>query len=148
MIIREATLADITGMQRVRNAVKENRLSDPALVPDSAYAEYLNTRGKGWVAEKDGEICGFAIADLKTNSVWALFVDPASEGKGIGKKLHSTMMNWYFSQTETLIWLSTGADTRASGFYKKQGWKFAGITTSGEEKFEMSVENWTHQNNI
>jgi ribosomal protein S18 acetylase RimI-like enzyme len=148
MIIREAILSDIPGMQFVRNAVKENTLSDPARIPDSAYIDYLITRGKGWVAVIDEQICGFAIADLKTNSIWALFIDPAFEAKGIGKKLHTEMMNWYFSQTRTPVWLSTGAQTRASEFYKKQGWSFTGITASGEEKFEMSFEKWTHQDLI
>ncbi|MGL5888468.1 MAG: GNAT family N-acetyltransferase [Bacteroidia bacterium] len=143
MIIREATLADITGMQIVRNAVKENTLSDPALVPDNDYIDYLTLRGKGWVAEIEQTICGFAIADLKTNNVWALFIDPEFEGKGIGKKLHTEMMNWYFSQTKTLIWLSTDAGTRASVFYQKQGWSSVGTVANGEEKFELSFENWT-----
>ena len=34
MIYREAAIRDIAQIQFVRNAVKENRLSDPALVPD------------------------------------------------------------------------------------------------------------------
>ncbi len=35
MIFREASIGDIKQIQVVRHAVKENRLSDPALVPDS-----------------------------------------------------------------------------------------------------------------
>ncbi len=146
MIIREAKLSDIPGMQVVRNSVKENTLSDPALIPDSAYIDYLTMRGKGWVAEMNQQICGFAIADLQTNSVWALFVNPLAEGKGIGKKLHTEMINWYFSQTQVTIWLSTAPQTRASVFYPKQGWNSMGILANGEEKFELHFEKWTAQN--
>ena len=35
MIFREATIADIPQIQIVRNAVTQNVLSNPALVPDS-----------------------------------------------------------------------------------------------------------------
>ncbi len=63
MVIREATTKDIAGMQLVRNAVKENALSDPALVPDKDYVPFLTRRGKGWVCVINDSIVGFAIAD-------------------------------------------------------------------------------------
>jgi len=50
-MIRQATAADIPQIQYVRNAVKENQLSDPALVPDGDVEDYLNRRGRGWVYE-------------------------------------------------------------------------------------------------
>ena len=37
MIFRESEIKDIGQIQFVRNAVKENRLSDPALVPDKVF---------------------------------------------------------------------------------------------------------------
>src|SRR3954470_12617015 len=93
MKFREATIDDIPQIQRVRNAVKENVLSDPALVSDADCIDYITRRGKGWVCEMHGRIVGFSIADLLGNNIWALFVDPDYEGKGIGKKLHSLMMD-------------------------------------------------------
>ena len=66
--------------------------------------------------EADGKIVGFSIADLIGNNIWALFVDPDYEGCGIGKKLHSLMMDWYFSQTDKTVWLSTAPASRAEGF--------------------------------
>ncbi len=73
MIIREATIADITQMQIVRNAVKENMLSNPNLVTDEDCAAFMTVRGKGWVCEIDNTIVGFSIVDLKENNIWALF---------------------------------------------------------------------------
>src|SRR4051812_42232366 len=113
MIFREALLADIPQIQRVRNSVKENTLSDPALVSDADCAEYMTIRGKGWVCETDGRVIGFAIADLKENNIWALFLHPDFEKQGIGSRLHNTMLNWYFSQTQQTVWLSTASGTRA-----------------------------------
>ena len=127
MTIREAKVEDITQIQIVRNAVKENVLSDPNLVTDKNCEEYITVRGKGWVCEVDNNIVGFAIADLKDNNVWALFIDPLFEKRGIGQKLHNTMLHWYFSQTDKTIWLGTAFNTRAEQFYRKAGWKEAGI---------------------
>ena len=147
MHFREAGLNDIAQIQVVRHAVKENILSDPALVTDADCADYLTRRGKGWVCEMDGKIVGFSIGDLKDHNVWALFIVPEAEGRGIGKKLMKLLLDWYFSQTEETIWLSTGQHTRAEQFYRQQGWKEAGFH-GNERRFIMSYQDWNlHQQN-
>ena len=145
MIFREALIADIPQIQVVRHSVKENILSNPALVTDEDCIEFLTVRGKGWVCEADNTIAGFAIADLKEYNIWALFLHPDFEGKGIGKELHRLMMDWYFSQTNHTAWLGTAPDTRAQEFYMQQGWKNAGTVNKGEIKFEMSKEDWENR---
>ncbi|MGZ3862342.1 MAG: GNAT family N-acetyltransferase [Bacteroidia bacterium] len=142
MVFREAVPADIPRIQVVRNLVKENQLSNPALVTDEDCFEFITKRGKGWVCEINGLIEGFAIADLEENNIWALFVNPPHEGKKIGKTLQSLMLNWYFSQTKDTVWLGTAPDTRAEKFYGLTGWKKAGVVNKGETKFEMTYENW------
>jgi GNAT superfamily N-acetyltransferase len=143
MIYREAEIRDIPQIQFVRNAVKENMLSDPALVPDKDVADYITNRGKGWVCEIDNKIVGFSIVDLVDNNVWALFIHPDYEAMGIGKKLHQMMMDWYFVQTREKIWLGTEPKSRAEKFYRMQGWKEVGVHGKGEIKFEMDFENWS-----
>jgi len=142
MIFREARITDIPQIQIVRHSVKENTLSDPALVTDQDCATYLTMRGKGWVCEIDSRIVGFAIADLLDNNIWALFVHPECEGRGIGRYLHDTMLDWYFSQTREKVWLGTESGTRAAQFYRKSGWTEAGTHGKGESRFEMTFENW------
>ncbi|MES2513941.1 MAG: GNAT family N-acetyltransferase [Bacteroidota bacterium] len=142
MIFREATVDDITQLQVVRNSVKENVLSEPALVPDKDYEPYLKARGKGWVCEIDGTIIGFAIVDLVDHNIWALFLHPGFEKKGIGKQLHNIMLDWYFNQTQQSVWLGTAPGTRAELFYKHMGWTVIGTHGKGEVKFEMTYANW------
>ena len=142
MIIREATVNDIPQIQVVRNSVKENMLSDPALVTDKDCEEFITVRGKGWVCEMDQRIVGFAIADLKENNIWALFLHPDYEGKGIGQILQNTMLDWYFSCTQETVWLGTAFHTRAEQFYRKAGWKEVGLHGTKEIKFEMSFADW------
>ncbi len=142
MNFRVAEIKDIPQIQVVRNLVKENRLSDPALVPDSDVEDYITRRGRGWVCEINGQIVGFAIADLVDNNIWALFIHPGFEKLGIGKKLHDEMMNWYFSETDKTVWLGTSPKTRAELFYRKAGWKEIGMHGKGEIKFEMTKDEW------
>jgi len=142
MIFREARITDIPEIQKVRNSVKENTLSDPALVTDKDVEDYITRRGKGWVCEMDNHIVGFAIADLQDNNIWALFIHPEYEGKGIGKRLHDEMLDWYFARTQSAVWLGTSPDTRAEQFYRNAGWKEVGIHRKGEIKFEMTAGEW------
>lgn len=142
MIFREANINDIRQIQRVRHSVKENILSNPALVTDEDCKQYLTERGKGWVCEIENYIVGFAIADLRENNIWALFVKPEFEKQGIGKKLHETMLDWYFAQTEKNVWLGTLPNTRAEKFYRLLGWKEIGKHGKGEIKFQMTIHDW------
>lgn len=142
MIFREAQTADIPQIQRVRNSVKENTLSDPSLVPDKDVEDYMTRRGKGWVCEINDRIAGFAIVSVADHNVWALFIQPGFEKKGIGSRLHDEMMDWYFHQTAETIWLGTAPGTRAEAFYRKAGWKEVGTHGKGEIKFEMTAASW------
>lgn len=143
MIIREAKTIDIKQIQRVRNSVNENTLSSPELVTDEDCVDFISVRGKGWVCEINNEIVGFSIADLKDNNIWALFLTPAFERKGIGRQLHDIMLDWYFKQTLKNVWLGTMPNTRAETFYRKAGWTEIGTHGNGEIKFEMSYSAWT-----
>lgn len=137
MLIREAQLVDIAPMSVVRLAVKENILSNPTLVTYDDYVDHLSRRGKGWVAEVANHLVGFVIVDLLGCNLWALFVDPAYEGQGIGRALHDTMLAWYFQQTTDSLGLGTGRGTRAAAFYRSAGWRDMGLKENGEVRFEM-----------
>ena len=147
MILREATIDDIDNYMLVRMAVRENVLNNPALVPKKDNIDYLTKHGKGWVFEIENKIVGFSIVGLTQRNVWALFVHPAFEGKGIGKKLHDVMIDWYFEQTKENIWLGTEPHTKAATFYRTNGWIEVGTHGNGELKFEMTYENWKNERN-
>ncbi len=145
MIFREAQIKDINQIQVVRNSVKENVLSSPGVATDDDCTEFLTARGKGWVCEVDEKIVGFAIADVRENNIWALFVLPEYEGKGIGNTLHGLMLDWYFKQGRETVWLSTSPNTRAEKFYRARGWKEAGLHGKKEIKFIMTLNEWKNK---
>ncbi|MCJ8166661.1 GNAT family N-acetyltransferase [Pontibacter sp. E15-1] len=142
MQLREATISDIRQIQIVRHSVKENTLSNPERVTDADCEEFLTKRGKGWVCEIDGLIVGFAIADLKDNNIWALFLRPEFEGRGFGHQLHELMLDWYFGTGKENVWLGTLPNTRAEKFYRKKGWKETGLHGDKEIEFEMTRADW------
>ena len=142
MLYREAIIDDIPELHRVRMAVRENVLNNPLLVKPDDYRRYLTTHGKGWLCEVQGEVTGFAIVDTETKNIWALFVHPDHEKKGMGRVLHDLMLDWYFNKFQNGLWLGTAPDTRAAGFYKKAGWEEKGLMANGELRFEMSIAQW------
>jgi GNAT superfamily N-acetyltransferase len=138
MTLRLATFDDIDAMRVIRQAVTENRLSDPTRATPEKYREMLGGRGKGWVWEVSGEIVGFAIADATSRSLWALFVMPEFERRGIGRALHDAMVGWLFTLSRAPIWLSTDAGTRAAHFYRQAGWTQQPPLPNGELCFSRS----------
>jgi GNAT superfamily N-acetyltransferase len=133
LTFRRAVEADIPPIMRIRMAVRENRLSNPALVTPAMCVDYLDKLGRAWVAELDGDIIGFSYADRAGASIWALFVDPAHEGLGAGKALLRLAADWLFEQGHDEIRLGTQAHTRADRFYAAQGW------TRGAMKDDVEV---------
>lgn len=141
LMIRIACEADVPEMHRIRLDVRENRLVDPSAIRAGDYLPMITARGRGWVAEVDGKIVGFAVADRARARIWALFVDSSHEGRGVGKALHDSMMTWLFGEGADRVWLGTDPGTRAERFYRSAGWQYLGIH-HGEAKFEFTREQW------
>jgi GNAT superfamily N-acetyltransferase len=110
-------------MSRMRLDVTENVLRDPTRITVEMYEDYLEKSGRGWVAESAGEVVAFCYADKINASIWALFVKPGHEGRGLGKALLQQAADWLFELGHERVHLTTGADTRADRFYAAQGWR-------------------------
>ncbi|MEO5687544.1 MAG: GNAT family N-acetyltransferase [Burkholderiaceae bacterium] len=139
---RQATVADIPEMSRIRIAVKENALSNPGRITEAMYRDYLEALGRGWVAELDGAMIGFSYADRTDASIWALFVDPEREGLGAGKHLLRLAVDWLFEIGNDEIRLGTAAGTRADRFYAAQGWTREGMKDDVEVWFRLRRADW------
>ena len=138
--LRLATLDDIDGLHAVRTSVRENRLSHPNRISRDDYREMLAGHGRGWLVEnEDGRIVAFGIADAFRRNIWALFVDPAFEGRGLGRSLLDVMTVWLFAQGDQNIWLTTAPGTRAERFYRAAGWTDTGRDAAGEIRFERGA---------
>ena len=141
--LRVAVRADIDAMHALRMAVRENRLVS-AVIGAADYEREIEVTGRGWVAELDGRVVGFAIGNARDGNVWALCVDPDHEGRGIGRQLHDVLIAWLFESGLTRLWLTTDPRTRAFGFYRAAGWRATGTTPQGEQRFELAPVDWRH----
>jgi GNAT superfamily N-acetyltransferase len=145
MVFREAQLDDIPELHVIRLSVKENALSNPMRVRERDYIPFLTTKGKGWLCELNHELVGFAILDLADSNVWALFVKPGYEARGIGTQLMKILTSWFFNNDGVSLWLRTAPDTRASRFYLNAGWKPSDRKENGEIRFVLDVQGWRKQ---
>ncbi len=135
-MIRQALVADVPDMHRVRMAVRENRLTSAAITGVD-YLLAIEKTGRGWVVKVDDQVVAFAVGNATNGNIWALFVDPKYEGRGYGRLLHGEMTNWLWAQGLKQLWLTTEPGTRAERFYEKAGWKHSGKTEKGEVRFEL-----------
>jgi GNAT superfamily N-acetyltransferase len=134
---RVATVADIPFLAAIRLEVIENALTDPGRVTRAMYHDHLVEHGRGWVCEHKKTIVGFSIASLQNASIWALFVHPDYEGRGIGSKLLQHAVDWLFEQDVDMISLSTDPDTRAEELYKARGWERGEHISNGEILYRL-----------
>ena len=136
--IRPAAQEDVPAMHRLRLSVRANRLADAAKVTERCYLPYVDA-GAAWVAERNGEILGFAALDAGRASLWALFVAPEAEGEGVGGALHRRVICQAAKSGIARLSLTTSPGTRAEAFYRKRGWIAAGATADGEVGLERDT---------
>jgi len=132
---RRARPADIPAMSAIRLRVTENVLRDRNKVTLQMYADYLDLLGRGWVGVSGNTVVGFAYASRADASIWALFVDPRHEGRGIGRRLLGFAMDWLFATGAPAVSLSTGRGTRAERFYAASSWTLAAGGASDDVHF-------------
>jgi GNAT superfamily N-acetyltransferase len=137
VVFREAGVADIPALSEIRLSVTENALSDPRKITHEMYAAYLSVSGKGWLCEIAGVAVGFSVASLKDASIWALFVKPEYEGRGVGTRLLNLAAGWLFEMGASTITLSTVAGTRADRMYERRGWRRGEIKADGEVDYRL-----------
>lgn len=126
-------------MHEVRMSVKENVLSNPALVTKAHYEALLQTPGASWVWTEGGAIRGFVIMDFAERNLWALFVHPDHEGLGIGRSLLTRILKQCRMLGLNSLTLSTDPATRAFRFYLTAGWERKDPLPSGEVLMEYCI---------
>jgi len=140
--IRQALPGDAAALNALRLRVRENILSRPGWLTEQRTVHAISVTGRGWLWEQDGRALGFSVADARARNIWALFVEPGFEGRGIGRALLAVAVRWLWDQGDQPIWLSTEPGTRAERFYRAAGWQETGRTAGGELRFELHRELW------
>ena len=136
---RRATPDDIDQLIRVRSAVQENRLRDPASVTRADYVWFVK-QGRIWLTEVGDEVAGFAAGNPRDGTIWALFVDPRFEGAGLGANLLAKVCDDLRADGHTVLCLSTDPGTKAARLYGKLGWEEHGLLPDGEMAFRLVLK--------
>lgn len=117
----------------------ENRLSDPAKIDEASYAPFIAAETL-WLAELDGAVAGFAGLDLPRCQVWALFVAPSQERRGIGRALLARLISEARSRDLQRLELTTQAGSRAERLYAAAGWTRVGLDADGDVRLSIDLK--------
>jgi ribosomal protein S18 acetylase RimI-like enzyme len=142
-MLRVATHADILRLIEIRGSVRENCLTDTSNVTLAAYSWFID-HAAIHVWEKDERIQGFSAGDPRDGSIWALFVHPAFESRGVGQILIQAACKSLLEAGFQNATLSTEPGLRAQHFYERNGWISKGQTAAGEVKFEKLLSFMLH----
>lgn len=138
VLIRQAGPRDLDRLIAIRESVRENRLAEAGSVTREDYLWFL---GKGliWLADVDGQAAGFSAADPRDGTIWALFLDPAHEGAGLGARLLARACDDLRAKGHVMAELSTDPGTKAARLYRKLGWQELGLSVDGELRFRLRL---------
>lgn len=138
MMLRRAAPNDVARILEIRAEVRENRLADPAAVRAPQVRAFIE-RGLIHVAEIDGAVRGFSAANPEDGFLWALFVAPEAEGRGLGAALLAAALDDLRAAGLTRARLETDPGTRAEAFYRRRGWEPRGRNAKGEAVMERTL---------
>ncbi len=127
-MIRKERASDVPEITHVRTSVSENHLSveqmaDRGITRDGIIAEMAAGHLGCWVAEDQGRIVAFSMADRRTGNIFALFTLPGFEGRGFGSTLLACCEDDLRTHGFSTAHLDTTPDTAAHRFYLRRGWR-------------------------
>lgn len=146
--IRRALPEEAELLFRLRTAVRENHQSRAELaalgITPESVAAMLRDEGRhaAWIAwTGPQEAAGFAMADAAEATLFALFVRPGFEGRGIGRRLLEAAEAWLAARGCAEARLLTGAapGLRAPGFYRHLVWVEDGTAADGQLRFRKPL---------
>ncbi|NKB78261.1 MAG: GNAT family N-acetyltransferase [Gammaproteobacteria bacterium] len=143
--LRRITAADIPTVMEVRYATTENPITEKELedhysvTPEIISKAIAKEETVGYLCEISSEVVGFGIGDTQSGEVLVLAVHPKYEGRGIGKRVLSTLCKHRFEIGHKQLFLFTTPDinVRAYSFYQFQGWK--GVEKVAEDSERMTL---------
>ena len=77
----------------------------------------------GWVAEHEGTVVAFGMAETTEGRLFALFTQPSHTGQGYGSSLLEIAEDFLAQHGRSEIVLDTGAGTVAEQFYLRRGYE-------------------------
>ena len=125
--LRMATVDDVESLFEIRTSVVQNHLSREQMDALGITAQVLRSAiNEGpciWLAEVDQWPVAFSMIDRAEGEVFAMFVRPAFENRGLGRVLMAAAEAELFKAHERIVLVTDGRqEIRANGFYQRLGW--------------------------
>jgi ribosomal protein S18 acetylase RimI-like enzyme len=114
--------------------LEERRLAQPMTKRysiDEVFASWASWQ-RGWVAELDGVICGFATVEYvpwhQRLVLWFLYIEPAARRRGVGRALLAEVEQHGREVGATQVWLET-SNVNVPGVraYERLGYALCGV---------------------
>lgn len=148
LTFRETQVGDIEEMFSVRartrqNPISKEHLATKGITPAALAADMASGKMKGWGCFRQTDLVGFCNGDRAAGEVLVLAVLPEYEGKGVGKRLLSHVVEWLRAMGCRQPWLTASPDprTRAHGFYRALGWQPDGRSLENGDEFLVLKPN-------
>ncbi|MBH3426385.1 GNAT family N-acetyltransferase [Pseudomonas alkylphenolica] len=140
-ILRLASPSDIELLFDIRTSVTQNHLSREQMhelgITADALSDAMRKAPCVWIAEWQQQAVGFVMVDHDEAELFALFVRPQHEGKGIGQILLQQAEAALFQRHEVIHLITDGDEAiRANGFYRRCGWNVTGAVDARDVRFE------------
>lgn len=141
--IRAVQASDVDLLFEIRCSVRENlqtrvELAELGITSNSVMEMIESGDYVSFIARCDDVDAGFTMAKISERYIFACFVRPSFEGRGIGRLLMTITECELLKRGIDTAWLTTEADYsfRAVGFYRALGWTEARRLDDGQIRFE------------
>jgi GNAT superfamily N-acetyltransferase len=136
-----ATVEDVESLFEIRTSVAQNHLSREQMDALGITAQVLNSAIKEgpcvWIAEVDERPVAFSMIDRDEGEVFAMFVRPAYENRGLGRLLMAAAEAELFRAHERIFLVTDGRqEIRANGFYQRLGWTVVARVHARDVRYE------------
>ena len=141
VLIRVATVGDVDSLFAIRTSVAQNHLSREQMAALGITPEVLTQAIRDsdcvWIADVEGQPVAFTMIDQAEGELFALFVRPGYENRGLGRQLMAVAETALFARHERIFLITDGRDLiRANGFYRRLGWSVVGQEEDHDVRYE------------
>lgn len=136
---RAADYIRLRGLTR-ENAVPAERLAALGITAATWSEDIRRGELTGTMALAGDTLVGYGFGSLSTGEVVVLALDPAFEGRGLGRQLLQAVVDALRRAGHTRLFLGCAADpaVRSHGFYRHLGWRSTGtVDRYGDEVLEL-----------
>lgn len=141
VLIRVATVGDVDSLFAIRTSVAQNHLSREQMaalgITPQVLTQAIRDSDCVWIADVEGQPVAFTMIDQAEGELFALFVRPGFENRGLGRQLMAVAESALFARHERIFLITDGRDLiRANGFYRRLGWSVVGQEEDHDVRYE------------